>query len=232
MCHLTLGKVPLEPSEPKQQGGLTGSAETQVSQTRIVKRLLIVGTSGVGKSTLARAAADRLGLPFMASDDYWWEPGWKPARDEDVRARVAAIADQDRWVLESNFDSLRDSLWPRADLVVWLDFARPVVFARIVRRNLGWALRHRTVWAGNRMTFRRAWSGIRHAMRSYGGKQANYPGWLAHHAPTHVRFRRPAEAHMWLEDLKPVVKVSGEAERPGPLANKRIQPTTRSARGG
>lgn len=86
-----------------------------------MKRLLVVGVSGSGKSTLARAISKRLSLPFVPSDDFWWEPGWQPASNESLVAKVTEVADRDQWVLESNFDTLRHLLWPRADLIVWLD---------------------------------------------------------------------------------------------------------------
>lgn len=167
-----------------------------------MQRLLIVGTSGSGKSTLARAAAERLGLPFIASDDYWWEPGWRPASDDAVRSRVQEVASQSAWVLESNFDSCRDFLWPRADLIVWLDFSRPVVFWRVLRRNVGEALRRAEVWSGNRMTVGHAASGVRHSIRSFSGKRQQYPQWLEEHAANHVRLRHPREATRWLRSLK------------------------------
>ena len=147
---------------------------------------------------MALAAAARLELPFVASDNYWWEPEWQSASREAVYAAVTKIANQPAWVLESNFDSLRDTLWRRADLVVWLDYQRHVVLSRVARRNIGWALKRAEVWSGNRMTMRRAWSGIRHAMRSYSEKRRNYPKWLAESAPRYVRLGHPRDADQWL----------------------------------
>jgi adenylate kinase family enzyme len=55
-----------------------------------VNRSLVVGTSGSGKTTFARAIAERLGLPRIELDALQWEPSWTEASDDVFRARVAA----------------------------------------------------------------------------------------------------------------------------------------------
>lgn len=166
-----------------------------------MQRVAVIGTSGSGKSTVARAIAGRLGLPLIASDDFWWEPGWTPAPPDVVARRVAEAVAQDAWVLESNFDPWRHLVWRRADLVVWLDYPRGTVLRGVALRNLRWALRRSVVWAGNSMTVRRAFSGVRHAMDSFGPKRRLYPGWFDELEIAPVRLRSRKACDRWLRSL-------------------------------
>jgi len=167
-----------------------------------MKRILVIGVSGSGKSTLTERLARQLGLPFFASDSFYWEPGWKPAASEKVHARVREIVAQEAWVLDGNFDDQREQVWPQADCIVWLDYSLLTVCWRVTTRNLGWLLTRQTTWSGNRMTLSRALSGLRHTVKSHALKQRNYPQWLATLPGVTVRrFHSSREAQAWLRSL-------------------------------
>jgi adenylate kinase family enzyme len=167
-----------------------------------MKRILVIGVSGSGKSTLAERLARRLGLPFFASDHFYWEPGWKPTPNEKVHRQVQEIIAQEAWILDGNFDDQREQVWPRADCIVWLDYSLLTVCWRVTTRNLGWLLTRQVTWSGNRMTLSRAFSGLRHTFKSHGIKRRNYPHWLAALPGVNVRrFHSSREADAWFDGL-------------------------------
>jgi len=45
-------------------------------------RINVVGTSGVGKSTLARHLAGRLAVPYIEMDRLYWRENWQGTTDE------------------------------------------------------------------------------------------------------------------------------------------------------
>jgi hypothetical protein len=166
---------------------------------RHVGRIAVLGCSGSGKSSLGAALSDKLGLPFVPTDQIFWTRDWRPAPGAQVRAWLADAVTQERWVTDGNFDSDRDLLWARAELIVWLDLPLNVVLGQALRRNLAWWLRRTPVWGGQRMTLAKALGGVRHVLRSHALKRATYPAWLAALAPKPVvRLRSRAALSTWL----------------------------------
>ena len=115
-----------------------------------LRRVVVVGTSGAGKSTTGELLARRLGHPFVELDELFWSAGWQPKAPDEFRALVKEAAAGERWVVAGNYASARDVLWPRATDIVWLDLALPLMLARVVHRTFGRVLRREVLWHGNR----------------------------------------------------------------------------------
>jgi adenylate kinase family enzyme len=101
-----------------------------------MRRIAIVGCSGGGKSTLARALGPALGLPVVHIDAVFWKPGWTESDRETFRAALSAALSGDRWVCDGNFPSVADISLARADTIVWVDQAIPLCLWRAVWRAL------------------------------------------------------------------------------------------------
>ncbi len=99
------------------------------------RRVLVMGCSGGGKTRLSYKIADRYGLSYQSYDrDVRWLPGWRVRALSEQRARVAALANCDRWVMDGNSPSTFDIRLPRADMVIWLRVPRHVALLGIARR--------------------------------------------------------------------------------------------------
>jgi adenylate kinase family enzyme len=99
-----------------------------------MQRILVIGSSGTGKSTLARAMGPRLGLPVIHLDQEYWLPGWTAPEPAAWRARVEKLAAREAWVMEGNYSGTFDIRVPRAQAIVWLDLPRRIYFPRTVWR--------------------------------------------------------------------------------------------------
>jgi adenylate kinase family enzyme len=98
------------------------------------RRIVIVGGCGAGKSTLARALAERLGLPVVHFDYHYWQPGWVQPDPAEWDARTLELASGDRWVIDGNHVRTLPSRLARADVVVWLDFSTALCLRRVLLR--------------------------------------------------------------------------------------------------
>jgi len=167
-----------------------------------MRRILIVGVSGAGKTTLAANISRLLQLRFLATDPLYWKENWQPVPVERVMRLVEEHISQDGWVLDGNFEEQRHALWARADTLIWLDYNLATVLYRLTLRNVGWFLRGTTVWSRNRMSFWQLISSLRHSLRSHHRKKTIYEDFLRDLPGTTVlRFHTPKETAGWLETV-------------------------------
>lgn len=101
------------------------------------KRVLVIGNSGGGKSTLSRRIEEKLGLPHVSIDrDIRWLPGWQVRDRGEQRRLTEHYAAQDRWVIDGTTVSTFDIRVPRADLVIWLRPSRGRALWQLATRIL------------------------------------------------------------------------------------------------
>ena len=120
-----------------------------------MRRVAVIGSSGVGKSTLADALAERLDVPVIELDELMHGPNWTPTPTPKFRAKVtAAIVEADDsvggWVVPGNYRTVADIIQRRADTIVWLDLPRRVTMWRLLKRSVRRSLTREQVWGGNR----------------------------------------------------------------------------------
>ena len=99
-----------------------------------MRRVLVIGIPGAGKTTFSRALAARTQLPLIHLDKEYWRPGWVMTPRSEWRPVVAQLAARDAWIMDGNYDSSLDLRLPRADTVVWFDYPRHICLYRALRR--------------------------------------------------------------------------------------------------
>jgi adenylate kinase family enzyme len=176
------------------------------------RRIVVVGSTGSGKTSLAAELGCILGLPHVELDALYWGPGWSEAPREDFRARVQAALAGPAWVVDGNYSKqARDLTWGRAEGLVWLDYGLPVILWRLLRRTLQRTIRRELLWGANRETWRGAFfskdSLFLFAISSRRRHRQTFPQVLAQPEYAHlsaIRLRTPAEAERFLAELKRV----------------------------
>lgn len=99
------------------------------------ERVMVIGCSGGGKTTLALRIARRHGLEYQSIDrDVRWLPGWQERDRREQRAIIARLVARDRWVMDGSGSSTFDLRVPRADLIVWVRVPRLVALLGLARR--------------------------------------------------------------------------------------------------
>ena len=111
------------------------------------QRVLVAGSSGAGKTTVAAAVAGVLGVPRVEMDALFHGPAWTPRPSflDDVSRVVASPA----WVTEWQYPAARQLLLERADLLVWLDVPRVRAMRQVTARTLRRRWRREVLWNGN-----------------------------------------------------------------------------------
>lgn len=99
-----------------------------------MKRILIVGCCGAGKSTLALELGKKLNLPVCHLDKLWWRPGWVENSPEKFDAELAEALKHDAWIIDGNYNRTLPERLQYADTVIWLDYPRRICLFRTLKR--------------------------------------------------------------------------------------------------
>jgi len=174
------------------------------------QRILVLGRTGSGKTTLARELAAAIGVPHVELDALYFGPDFSTAPLSVLRERTSAAIAGDRWVTDGNKSAVRDLVWPRADTVVWLDYPFVVSLWRLGKRAL-WrtsVLKAQAAEGGGKTGLPRqllsAAKGVLTALRSHQGQRREYPRMFAEQENQHlavVRLRSPRATRRWLARL-------------------------------
>ncbi|WP_428669209.1 hypothetical protein [Reyranella sp.] len=144
-----------------------------------MRRVVVFGTTGSGKSWLAERLAARHGLRLIELDALFWGKDWQPAPLELFRYRVECEIRDGDWIVVGNYGQVRDLTWRAADTLVWLDLPFPLVIWRLFRRTMRRSLTKEDLWGtGNteslvRSLFSRQ-SILLYAMKTHGKNRARF----------------------------------------------------------
>lgn len=180
--------------------------ESNLSHT--CRRISVVGTTGSGKTTLARAISRRLGIPHVELDALHWEPNWVEAPDTLFRERTERALSGDSWVVDGNYSQTRDIVWGTADTVIFLDYPLPMMLWRLTRRTLRRILRGEELWNGNKESIRSAFfsrdSIFLWLLTTYRRRRREYTELFSRPEYAHMalfHFRTPRQTEQWLRVL-------------------------------
>ena len=173
-----------------------------------MQRIVVIGTTGSGKTTMAGRLAERLSIPHVEQDALNWGPDWTMRPNDAFRALVDRATAGEAWVVDGNYGRSRDIVWPRADTVVWLDYSLPTIMWRLWWRTIRRVFRREVLWSGNRESLRTHFASrdslFLWALTTYGRRRREYPALLSepeNSLLTLVHLRSPRQSERWLAEL-------------------------------
>ena len=105
-----------------------------------MKRIIVIGCSGAGKTQLALKLGQALGLNVVHLDRLFWREGWQHISKEEFDALLNAELEKPCWVIDGNYGRTLNVRLAACDTVIYLDYPRAVclagIFSRVIR-NLG-----------------------------------------------------------------------------------------------
>lgn len=174
-------------------------------------RIVIVGTTSSGKSTLAEQLADNLGYDFIELDALHWEPNWTEAPLDVFTERVKKAMQAEKWVVAGNYSKVRPLIWSRAEAVIWLDYSLWRIFWQLTRRTFTRWWKHEHLWGTNYenlwMHFK-LWSDeslFHWLFKTYWRRKREYPMLLKLPEHQHLKliyFKHPKETNNWIKGLQ------------------------------
>ena len=102
----------------------------------VMKRILIIGCGGAGKSTLSRELSRTLNLPLVHLDYLFWKPGWVQSEKAEFKQILKSELKKDSWIIDGNYARTMSLRMRYADTVIFLDFNRWICIWRVLKRWL------------------------------------------------------------------------------------------------
>lgn len=98
------------------------------------ERILVIGSPGAGKTTLARHLADRFDYPLIHLDRLWWKPNWVMSTHEEFDHLLLSKLQHPRWIIDGNYRRTLALRMSYADAIIYLDFPVDVCLQGIRQR--------------------------------------------------------------------------------------------------
>ena len=114
-----------------------------------LKRIIIIGTSCSGKTTLAKSLSKKLNITHKELDSFFWEKNWQQVTPETFRQRVQAFTKNETWITDGNFSQVRELIWTKATTIIWLNYPLPLILKRFFSRSFKRSLTKEELWNGN-----------------------------------------------------------------------------------
>ena len=123
-----------------------------------MKKIVIIGTCGSGKTTLGSQLAKKLNIPFTDLDELYWLPNWTIRPPEECGALIEEAVAPSEWIICGNQSKYRHLIWPKADTIIWLDLPLHILFWRLLKRGIQQMASGQTICNGNKQnTYRLLW---------------------------------------------------------------------------
>ena len=158
---------------------------------------------------MAKNLSHKLGLKYIELDSLYWLPDWSHVDVEVFQDRVRNATNCDRWAADGNYHFSREVLWPRGEVLVWLDYSLWTIFWRLWARTWRRWWHKEVLWGTNR---ERLWPHLKlwsvqdslfaWLFSTYRSRQIEYAELIRKPENAHlqvIHLKTPAQAEKWLE---------------------------------
>ena len=101
-----------------------------------MKKILILGCCGAGKSTFSKKIHSILKLPLIHLDSYYHKPNWVEPEKEEWEKVLKKILRQESWIMDGTYLESLDERIKKSDTIIYLDYSLIKCFFRVIKRVL------------------------------------------------------------------------------------------------
>jgi adenylate kinase family enzyme len=109
--------------------------EKMGERVNLGKRIMVIGSGGEGKSTLAMKLNKITNVPLIHLDKEFWKPGWIETGREEWVAKQQQFVNNETWIIDGNYGGTLDIRLSKAETVIFLDYNKYICMYRIIKRR-------------------------------------------------------------------------------------------------
>jgi adenylate kinase family enzyme len=99
-----------------------------------MRKVLVIGSGGSGKSTFARRLGTSLDLEVIHLDSIYWSAGWVEMPKPEWKKTVEALLTRNAWIMDGNYSGTLAMRLEACDTVIFLDISRVICIWRLLKR--------------------------------------------------------------------------------------------------
>ena len=101
----------------------------------MIKRVIVIGCPGSGKSTVSRALHNKTGIPLYHLDMMYWNADKTTVEKNVFLERLFAVLEKDEWIIDGNYGSTMELRMAACDTVIFLDYPLDICIDGIRERR-------------------------------------------------------------------------------------------------
>ncbi|WP_088042298.1 DNA topology modulation protein [Bacillus sp. EAC] len=101
-----------------------------------MKKIVIIGSGGSGKSTFSKKLGERLHINVYHLDALFWKANWEGTPKAEQINIQKQLVQQDEWIIDGNYGGTLDIRLNAADTIIFLDIPRLICIYRLIKRRI------------------------------------------------------------------------------------------------
>lgn len=158
-----------------------------------MKRIIVVGVTSSGKSTLSQKLAKQLKYPHIQLDQLFWKKNWTESADQEFFRSIELATHKPHWIVDGNYARTNHITWPLADTVIWINLPLWVTLYQNITRSIKRAVYRKELWpnTGNKESLTRMFSKdsiVLWLFKTYSSNKKRYAKRLNDPLYSHINF--------------------------------------------
>ena len=100
-----------------------------------MKKVIVIGCPGSGKSTVSRALHNKTGIPLYHLDMMYWNADKTTVEKSVFLERLSAVLEKNEWIIDGNYGSTMELRMVACDTVIFLDYPLEICLDGIKERR-------------------------------------------------------------------------------------------------
>jgi len=101
-----------------------------------MRKVLVIGSGGAGKSTFATRLGELLELEVIHLDSLYWSTGWVEMPKAEWQRAVEELLSRSAWIIDGNYSGILEMRLEACDSVIFMDMSRLICLWRLLKRAI------------------------------------------------------------------------------------------------